>query len=124
MSQGREEISQTVISHSSMSPTMAPDTHQDELLFSGDKKYALHGEIMMVLFILFFAIFLSFLLLYFRFRSNQTSQDEENTTTTTTTTTEDHIPHQSFLVSQQPSGQHQDIKVANLGDFKHKFVLC
>lgn len=46
-----------------LSPFMAPNNLQrDELLFSEDPDFALHGEIMMLVLVLFFSLFLVFLL--------------------------------------------------------------
>lgn len=46
-------------------PFMAPSYSQkEELLFSGDPKFALHGEIMMIIIVLFFALFIVFLVLF------------------------------------------------------------
>lgn len=46
-----------------LSPFMAPNNPQrDELLFSDDPEFALHGQIMMLVFVLVFALFLVFLL--------------------------------------------------------------
>ncbi|XWS67274.1 hypothetical protein CRYUN_Cryun05aG0273400 [Craigia yunnanensis] len=63
-----------------LSSSMAPDDSQqdDHLLFSRDRNFALHGEIMMLIFLLLFAVFLSFLLLFLyikRSRSNANLQD-------------------------------------------------
>jgi hypothetical protein len=45
---------------------MAPNKSQkdQELLFSKDPKFALHGEIMMLVFVLVFALFLAFLVFF------------------------------------------------------------
>ena len=59
---------------------MAPDDPQqdDHLLYSRDRNFALHGEIMMLIFLLLFAVFLSFLLFFLyikRYRSEFNLQD-------------------------------------------------
>ena len=50
-----------------LSPFMAPNKSQkdQELLFSKDPKFALHGEIMMLVLVLVFALFLAFLVFFF-----------------------------------------------------------
>ncbi|XVF76867.1 hypothetical protein PTKIN_Ptkin13bG0301200 [Pterospermum kingtungense] len=63
-----------------LSSPMAPDDPQqdDHLLFSRDRNFALHGEIMMLIFLLLFAVFLSFLLFFLyirRSRSNANLQE-------------------------------------------------
>ncbi|OUZ99139.1 hypothetical protein BVC80_9077g76 [Macleaya cordata] len=55
-----------------MSPTMAPAYHHhhhqqqqqqlDELLFTSDPSFAIHGEILMLVLVILFALFLSFLI--------------------------------------------------------------
>ncbi|XVE76602.1 hypothetical protein DITRI_Ditri12bG0186100 [Diplodiscus trichospermus] len=64
-----------------LSSSIAPDDPQqdnDHLLFSRDRNFELHGEIMMLIFLLLFAFFLSFLFLFLyikRIRSNANLQD-------------------------------------------------
>ncbi|KAJ0088298.1 hypothetical protein Patl1_31400 [Pistacia atlantica] len=55
----------------SMSPGNSSGYQKDEVLFSDDPNFALHGEIMMLIFVLLFVIFLFFLLvsLYLKKRS-------------------------------------------------------
>ncbi|PRQ34579.1 hypothetical protein RchiOBHm_Chr5g0070601 [Rosa chinensis] len=51
----------------SSAPAMAPN-NQDEILFSDDKHYALHGEIMLVVLIVLFIAFVSCLAVVTRIR--------------------------------------------------------
>jgi hypothetical protein len=46
-------------------PFMAPSYYQkEELLFSGDPKFFLHGELMMIILLLLFSAFIVFLLFF------------------------------------------------------------
>lgn len=58
---------------SSMSPGYPQQQHDDHLLLSRDRKFALHGEIMMLIFLLLFAVFLSFLFFLFMKRYSSTT---------------------------------------------------
>ncbi|KAK9986174.1 hypothetical protein SO802_031125 [Lithocarpus litseifolius] len=58
-----------------LSPIMAPNNPQrDELLFSEDPHFALHGEILMLVLVLFFALFLVFLLFFLYVKRPQDDQ--------------------------------------------------
>ncbi|KAK8617290.1 hypothetical protein V6N13_080207 [Hibiscus sabdariffa] len=54
---------------SSMAVPDDPRQDDDHLILSRDRNFALHGEIMMLVFLLLFAAFLSFLLFLFYTRS-------------------------------------------------------
>lgn len=56
----------------SMSPGNSSDYQKDGVLFSNDRNFAVHGEIVMLIFLLLFVIFFVFLLasLYLKKRSN------------------------------------------------------
>lgn len=52
-------------SSAQLSPLIAPkNSGKEELLFSGDPKFGLHGEIMMLILVLVFVIFLVFIVLF------------------------------------------------------------
>ncbi|KAB1224467.1 hypothetical protein CJ030_MR2G016356 [Morella rubra] len=65
----------SMASGAQLSPFVAPSSHEkDELLFSGDPKFALHGEIMMLILLLVFASFLVFVL-FFMYANAKRSHD-------------------------------------------------
>ncbi|KAF9596508.1 hypothetical protein IFM89_012239 [Coptis chinensis] len=96
-----------------MSPSMAPDEQNEppELFFLGDKSFALHGEIMMVVLIFLFTLLLSSLFFCLCFRRTQKPIDEDS----------DHISIEIYPVGAHG---HEDVKLAYIGDFKDKFIAC
>lgn len=62
----------------SMSPNNKNSTQEDELRVSEDPKFALHGEIMMLIIILLFLIFLSVLLVFLYNKKNQSQSQSQS----------------------------------------------
>ncbi|KAI6686959.1 hypothetical protein NL676_032872 [Syzygium grande] len=60
------------------SPAMPPDTRppglQDELRFSPDSRYALHGELMMLVLLVVFSLLLIFIIVLPRLKSARNSE--------------------------------------------------
>lgn len=62
----------------SMSPNNNNSTQGDELRMSEDPKFALHGEVMMLIIILLFLIFLSVLLVFLYNKKNQSQSQSQS----------------------------------------------
>ncbi|OMO85004.1 hypothetical protein CCACVL1_10495 [Corchorus capsularis] len=60
-------------------PLLSPDDPRqddDHILFSRDRHFALHGEIMMLIFLLLFAAFLCFLLFFLYIKRSRRNADD------------------------------------------------
>ncbi|KAL9425949.1 hypothetical protein AB3S75_032839 [Citrus x aurantiifolia] len=62
----------------SLSPNNNNSTQGDELRVSEDPKFALHGEVMMLIIILLFLIFLSVLLVFLYNKKNQSQSQSQS----------------------------------------------